>query len=411
MNPLLALARRRFVVLGVIAWTLGVTMARALRLPNDYAESHWLLDYRFGPMKRGLIGSMCTFVTAALNVPMTPRIILVLAGVTLAALGLVVLRACERLVARSGNDQAMAALGLVVVSSPFLVMGAHTIGYFDALLFTLAFLSAGLTLAGRPLHAVVFHVVGVLTHENYLVIGMPLATLASVLAYDSTRRDLRRYVIALVVPVGVIAAVSWYQETFFDSLVFREQLASYLRTFDFVTTRRAAVSRWMTTSLFDSLRQQLPSFRERALSPILIGVIGPSLLTLLYAGHSAFRLRPLRRESWLLVAVALAPMALHAIAWDTERISTYTLGTALLGVWALGVAKAPLRMDRLFWLVALPALVLNVFARTPLMDKEVERFTDATRLLLYAPALLLAAALAAGADHSDAAASDGPADA
>ena len=219
MTQFLALARNRFVVLGVILWTLGVTVARTLRLPNDYAESHWLLDYRFGPMKRGLIGSMCTFVTAAFNVPMTPAIILVLAGLTLAALCLVVLRVCDRLLDRHGADEAAALLGLVAVSSPFLVMGAHTIGYFDALLFTLAFLSAGLTLSGRPLHAAVFHLVGLLTHENYLVIGIPLAAMASLMAYGARRRDAGRYVSALAVPVAVIGAISWYQETFVDSQV------------------------------------------------------------------------------------------------------------------------------------------------------------------------------------------------
>ena len=44
----------------VLLWTLGITLARAIRTPNDYSEAHWLLDYRFGFIKRGLIGSMCS---------------------------------------------------------------------------------------------------------------------------------------------------------------------------------------------------------------------------------------------------------------------------------------------------------------------------------------------------------------
>jgi hypothetical protein len=28
--------------------TVALTLSRAMRWPNDFAEAHWLLDYRFG---------------------------------------------------------------------------------------------------------------------------------------------------------------------------------------------------------------------------------------------------------------------------------------------------------------------------------------------------------------------------
>jgi hypothetical protein len=43
--------------LGLVAWAMVITMARAVRYPNDFAEAHWLLDYRFGLIRRGLAGS------------------------------------------------------------------------------------------------------------------------------------------------------------------------------------------------------------------------------------------------------------------------------------------------------------------------------------------------------------------
>mgnify|MGYP001074915577 CR=1 FL=1 len=44
--------------LGLVAWAMAVTMARAVRCPNDFAEAHWLVDYRFGFIRRGLAGSL-----------------------------------------------------------------------------------------------------------------------------------------------------------------------------------------------------------------------------------------------------------------------------------------------------------------------------------------------------------------
>src|SRR5688500_10058539 len=49
-----------------IAWSLLVTIARAIRRPNDFAEAHWLLDYQFGFVKRGLIGSLYSLVHSTL---------------------------------------------------------------------------------------------------------------------------------------------------------------------------------------------------------------------------------------------------------------------------------------------------------------------------------------------------------
>ncbi|MCX6553302.1 MAG: hypothetical protein NTY02_20235, partial [Acidobacteria bacterium] len=50
---------------GLMAWAMAVTVARAARYPNDFAEAHWLLDYRFGLIRRGLAGSIFTLLTSA----------------------------------------------------------------------------------------------------------------------------------------------------------------------------------------------------------------------------------------------------------------------------------------------------------------------------------------------------------
>ena len=84
---------------------------------------------------------------------------------------------------------------------------------------------------------------------------------------------------------------------------------------------------------------------------------------------------------------------MHAVAFDTGRISTYTLCGAFIGLWILTEFRKTETVDDLFTLIAIPALLLNIFMRLPLMDSQVERFSDTARLLVYSPALLLALAV------------------
>src|SRR5436190_1595716 len=50
--------RGRALLFILLVWSMVITVLRAVRLPNDFAEAHWLIDYRFGFIKRGLIGTI-----------------------------------------------------------------------------------------------------------------------------------------------------------------------------------------------------------------------------------------------------------------------------------------------------------------------------------------------------------------
>ena len=54
---------------------LVATVLRTIRWPNDWSESHWLLDYRFGFVKRGLVGQVLTWLTKVTGVPVGEALI------------------------------------------------------------------------------------------------------------------------------------------------------------------------------------------------------------------------------------------------------------------------------------------------------------------------------------------------
>ena len=54
---MLSLHQRRWLT-GLCVLLLGLTAARALKQPGNYAIGHWLLNYDYGFIKRGLIGAL-----------------------------------------------------------------------------------------------------------------------------------------------------------------------------------------------------------------------------------------------------------------------------------------------------------------------------------------------------------------
>lgn len=374
----------------VVAWTMAITVSRAIRLPNDFAEAHWLLDYRFGFIKRGLIGTLCTKVTELFGVTMSPNLIVVAAVATFLVLYGLLLWIAWRMLRHHRGDNSAPLVLLVVATSPFLVMNAHLFGYFDAINYALALCVVGLALRGWYWSAALLAVVAILCHESFLLVGFPLLCLTIVargIVVNGNTFSFR-VLLPLLLPGFAFVAIAVIQSRTVDQLVLREQLTTYLSSYDFIPTRSASVARWHTTGFFEYFQKQRIYLVRRLLEPELLAALGPSLMALLYFSHRAMRVRPFTYLSLLLLGAVLVPLAMHAVAWDTARISSYVVGGAFIAAWITFEIRPDATMSSLP-LLAVPAILLNLFTRYPLMDGEVERYTHGTRLVLYAPALVL----------------------
>jgi hypothetical protein len=375
----------------IIAWTLAVTLARALRWPNEYAQAHWLLDYRFGFIKRGLAGSLYQMALWPTGLDLTRGMIF---GIAIAILTAACMAWCvvmKRILDHHRGSSDALLFCLVFVSSPFVVMSAHLVGYLDLLLYLLALAAVGLTLADRPTPAALISVAAVAVHENYLVIGVPLTALASLALFSAgLPHDRRRaHWAALLVPLLAFAAMTLYQALYVDRLALRQQLDTYLQATGLVARRASQVAIFQTTSFTDFLAGQSGHFVARLSRTSALNSITPSLAVMLYFAWRSSRFDRVPLLPVLMLLAVAAPLLLHAVAWDTERIWTYPIWSAFVATWIMSVTRP--RRDRvplLAWL-GLLALLSNLIGIIHLMDLEVERFEIGTRFLLYAPALLL----------------------
>jgi hypothetical protein len=374
--------------LGLVVWAMVITMARAVRSPNDFAEAHWLLDYRFGFIKRGFAGSLLSLASSAGLPGPSERVIAALAFLVFGLLLLVLLWASARAVRSDADPGVTFAAAAVFASSPFIVMAAHFMGYLDHLLVVAAFAAAWVARDGRLWTAAAIAAVGVLLHESFMLVGLPLVLLGASLRPAGFGRFRVAGLVPFALPVCAALAL-WASEAFvLDRVALRGQLEARLSGFPFIGgDMNLFVPEWLTTGTLVTWERQRHAFWRHLSDPNLLRLMAPSAVYLVLAIGALAPAGWRGRRVLAAAAVVLAPLLLHAVAWDTARIWTYTIVAAFGCLWLSvatdGASRAPARR----WLLAaaVPLVVANVVGRSPLMDGQVERFSLATRLLLYLP--------------------------
>jgi len=376
-----------------------ITVIRALRWPNDWAEAQWLISYNFGFIKRGIIGTL--FLPFANRNP--EFTIGILSMLLFIAMCVLLLSISMRIIRLNDSNISSLLLSLLFFTSPYLVMSAHLNGYFDNILILLTVFACVLLKKNRILFSSFVVSVGVLTHEIIFVVGFPSVVFFAMVQHivqtkPPTARTLAlgfisRYKALVFMPVFVFLCLVLNQ-TFLDATVLRSQLISHLSQFTFIEcNRNIMVPDAITNSFFDYLSDQSPKFMYRICNPIYIPHIGLALfIIILYV----WRVLKDTDFKWVIFVgftlIVVLPLALHVIAWDTSRIWTYPLVVAFLGVWSITEAIPPHRIQEesiIFFIFTIMVIAFQIFISTPLMDGEIERFSTEMRFLLYLPPIML----------------------
>lgn len=386
---------KRLIIL-ISLWTLSVSILRSIRMPNDFAEAHWLLDYRHGFIKRGLIGSIYSLLAKILKFDMSPETIAVFSSLVFAGFTAALIFILFRIIKLHNYNSGIVLMSLVFVSSPYIIMNSHIFGYLDPIITTCAVISIAFILSNRFFPAAVISSCAMLVHENYLLIGMPLVLFASVLKYRQSDSRLAKVfnVAAFIFPLLVFFFIVIFQMYNSDNIRLRKELISYLGSFDFIATRGRLVAIWQTVDFMDFFNDQKAHFFNRLFDDRILVTFMPTLFVIIFSIHSKYRISPFNLISLFLISIISVPLLMHLFAFDSTRISIYTIGAALIIHWILSETRDVINSQNdLLVLAALPVLTANVFFHTKLMDGCIERFSTVERGLLYAPTLILAVLL------------------
>lgn len=385
----------------VMLGALVATVMRTIRWPNDWAEAHWLLDYRFGFVKRGLVGQILTWVTGLLGIPVSEGLI---GGVALAICagfcGLLLLLA-YRIAKDASWSPAVVAAMVAFLTSPFLVMTGHVVGYYDHIFLPLGVLSVWLALRGKLWAGAVVQAVTLLIHESCAALIYPVFALACLLQATGRTEPAAKPPSLLPLLLPVVMAVVMAIVLASPPAGFPQSYADHLKTFPFVqggydsiTPSLLALSPGQAWALATSKWPGLPSLAERMTQPSAYGLVLPAMIALLVSFAQRARL-PASLESGAVAVVLLVPQALHFIAWDFERIWTYSILMAFLVVWLYAEVRRLEQREQVgVFTASLLAVAANLLMETPLLDNaqdQMPRWVRVCVMLALLAALLLLA--------------------
>jgi len=393
-----------FLILFVLFWASIITVLRAIRWPNDWAEAIWLISYNFGFLKRGLPGTFF-LPFANENAELSIKIV---SSSLLGLFCILLLWVCMQIIKNSKTSIESILSALLFLTSAYMVKSAHLIGYFDNILIIITIISCVLVTKNKIVFSSFVISIGVLIHENILVVGFPSILFISILqhirqenpssAFHFFLTYFSKFKLLIFMPVFVFLCVLFYQTIFLDTEELRSQLIAHLSQFEFIEDDRdihAAIG--ITHSFFDYLFEQAPHFFERIINPIYIFQMGLPISILIFFG---FRKLQLIGSRWpiffIFVVITLLPLSLHLIAWDTSRIWTFPFVVVLLNIWGITKTHTGIYTEKdhslLFIILTLIVIIFQLFITTPLMDNVHELFSaPKNRLILYAPSLILLA--------------------
>jgi hypothetical protein len=378
-------------ILGV--WLLGVTLLRSFELPNEFAKAHWLIDYRFGFIKRGFIGSILSILSRFGVISRSENTIIVLSFAGIIMLYAMFFLVAWRIFKQTSWDTYSHWVLYVLVISPFVVTSGHFFGYFDAIIIIISFACVWLIIHRRIALCSLLTIIALLIHENFLVIGLPLMLFAmySVRSnYDFSSKKISYPVFTTVITFLVIFIS---ESVFIDRNQLRINLEAQFLNSGFVGGDwPRLIAMWITTSMLEYLRDQIYVFYARIFNIHTTVMILPSVLTMLLFIRERFKIPHQSKMMLYAVCTTCTPLLLHLVAWDTQRISAYTIVTAFGCVWICAEtlpARSPAARPSLYaQLLIGSALVATCFMRLPLMNGRVDGVSMGVRIGLYAPVFM-----------------------
>lgn len=402
---------RKWIIFGLF-WALIITLCRAVRWPNDWAEAQWLINYDYGLIKRALLGAVFRPLIMAGSGQSAETVIRLISTVFLVGFYAVLLWMIIRILKKSDFNLNVVLAAFAFLSSSYVVMSAHLMGYFDNILVILTFLSCLMVLKGKSWLAAIMLAIGIIIHETIFLVGLPSVLFLALLGKTRELKDaaysgppykpMARALLPFILPLLTFAFLFVYQNSYLESESIRAQLITHLSQFGFIRpVYHTLVPGDLTTPFTGYFNGGVPEFFSRLFDLGYILRIVPTLLVILIlTGKTLRRMKYPGILLTSLVAISLLPLALHLIAADTSRIWTYPLIIAMFALWGLYEVipgDKIVKIDSsLFSVCCLMIIMANIFSMTPLMDELVDRYNFKMRVLYYLPMLVVIAAVFSG---------------
>ncbi|SEW29080.1 hypothetical protein SAMN05421841_2044 [Chryseobacterium wanjuense] len=389
---------RKVLLVLLYLYALVFSVLKTIRFPNDWSEAHWMLDYRFGFIKRGLAGEIFGWIFEKNEFN-----ILILSAVILFLLYVSVFIIAVKETFKQENSFYRIFFFLIFFLSQYIVFSAHLIGYLDHIIFLLTILVIYFIKQKKILLSSAIAAICILIHEVSFFLMLPVSCFALVVTEIGVEKFslknifsadiLKKLVVFLILPFFTAISVTLYQE--WNGENYFSVIFNYLKEIPFISEKAAdSVASAYTKSFTYYFKEESGSFIQRLFFSRATILYGIPILFSLWMIFKEFKLKQNIQLFLLLMVVSFIPLLLHAIAYDTYRIWSFPFMILLLVFWILSskitIKKEKTRklstLEIIFFSISLGlvSLIPNV-----LMDNEVERFSLIVRLIIIVPIFLI----------------------
>lgn len=389
---------RKLLLVFLYLYALFFSVFKTVRFPNEWAESHWLLDYRFGFIKRGLAGEILGWFFLKNEFS-----ILVVSAIVLFTLYVLIFRIAVNETFRNENSFYRILFFVIFFLSQYLIYSAHLIGYFDHLIFLLTILVISLIKKKRIFAASVVAVFSIFIHEISFFLMLPISFFALIVSEFQNKKFsikdifskniLSKLSLLLIFPVITTISISFFQEindeNYFNTIL------NYLKQTSMISSEVAnSVSAAYTKSFTYYFEGQKGHFIQRLFISKCTIYYGIPIAFCLWMIFKEFNLKKNIQLFFLLAAVSFIPLLLHAIAYDTYRIWSFPFMTLFFGFWILSsnIAVKKEKVEKLSFVEIIfftISFLLVFLIPNVLFDGETERFSLPVRLILMLPLFLI----------------------
>lgn len=354
----------------VVFGILFLSILRGIRFPNMWSYTHFLFDYSFGFVKRGLIGEIISQFNFS-SLMSYDSFLIFSTAIFLTNIFLIGLLLREFI---NSKNPVFIGSSLLFCSSLAVVFLSNSIGYFDhiGLLVTLI----ALKLCGfykKFIFLLISMPFVLLIHEATLIIFFPVIFMSLLFALEK-----EGYTVNKILMLGSFSAVVLILALFignqtltepevrqmYDSL--QANLQHPLRQDAFSVLHRDAKDNL-------SIMQHLWSSNRRLID-LAYSFLVTAPVFMLFIYFSASILKKMKIKYYLIVLAVLAslsPLILHFFAWDMHRWNTLAVTTSFLMLFVVYTSSSkgqPKAAPRYIYHIFVFLLFLNAISSIPLFE-------------------------------------------
>ncbi|MCY0970190.1 hypothetical protein [Chryseobacterium wangxinyae] len=387
--------KSRYLLVFTYLYAIVFSILKTLRLPNDWAEAHWMLDYRFGFIKRGLAGEIFGLLSEK-----TEFSILVLSGGILLILYLFLIFTAIRNSIKNGSIQQIDFFFYTLFFlSQYIIFSAHLIGYMDHLIFLLTIATIYLVKKKLFVLSSAIMAIAIFIHELSFFLMIPLCFFTFIYTNISNQilslKDIFKKIFTiktigfLILPCASLIVLSIFQESNINDLY--SKIYNYLENIKFISRNSAdSVASAYTGKFSYYFWQESKHLFQRLFISKCSILYGIPILFMMFLIYKKFHNVNIYLMMILAICV-LFPLLLHSIAYDTFRIWSYPFMTLFLAFWILNSSKnsidSSINLSKFHVIIFIFSISLVSLSSNVLFDGEKEHFTFLQRILLFIPVL------------------------